>query len=434
LFKSDREGISTKKSRIVFSNRRKGMYYNKIIVILATSYLTMVAMNAEASPAFARQTNLSCATCHFQHFPALNAFGRSFKQGAYTMLGGQSMIQSDNLSLPVALNASLITKLRYQKTNGSAKTTGTNTGELQFPDEAALVIGGRGGENVGILLEASLIAPDADTNFNSFKVHFNSPTADGTNLGAVVFLTDTGGAPYGFELLNTGAQRFMRVAEDRKATSAQQFIGGTGSPGASKAEGVAFVASRNDYFVNLSFWTPDHGSSAVNSFANYLRAAYMPTIGGWDTAIGMQLFSGTAKRVNSTTGLNDDANTDAWFVDGQAQGQLGGKPAGFYVTYGNAKAATNNYFNSNPNDQNALSLLGEYGFIPNKATVYLGYLSGDNGKAANNKDQRVSVGMTWLFAQNIELQLWNTSYSGDAYSPKPASGDNLTSVMLFAAF
>ena len=401
------------------------MKYFKFLInalILTTFVVVIFPSTSEAVPAFARQTNLVCATCHFQHFPALNAFGRNFKQGAYTMVGGQSLISSDNLSLPVALNASLITKLRYQKTNGNDKTKATNTGELQFPDEAALVIGGRGSKNIGLLLEAS------------YKVHFNSTTKDGTNLGAVVFLTDAGGAPYGFELLNTGAQRFMRVAEDRKAIAAQQFIAGTGSPGASSAEGVALVASRNDYFVNLTFWTPDHGSVAVNGFANYLRAAYMPTIGNWDAAIGFQVFSGTAERVNTATGLADDINTDAWFIDGQAQGQLGGKPVGFYFTYGTAKAAANNYFNNNPNDQDALSVLAEYGFIPNKATVYLGYLTGDNGKAANNKDERFSIGMTWLYSENVEFQLWNTSYSGSAYTPTPAGGDNLTSLMLFAAF
>lgn len=392
---------------------------------------------SEAIPAFARQTNMSCATCHFQHFPALNSFGRSFKQGGYTMVGGQSLISSDNLSLPVALNASLVTKLRYQKTNGSDKKVATNTGDLQLPDEAALIIGGRGSENVGLLLEASLKEFGDSSNFNSFKIHFNNPTDGGTNLGAVVFLTDAGGAPYGFELLNTGAQRFMRVAEDRKATAAQQFISGgagKGSPGASDAEGVAFVASRHDYFVNFTLWTPDHGSVAVDGFANYFRAAYMPTVGSWNTAIGFQLFSGTAKRIDTGTGLANDAKTDAFFIDAQAQGQLGGKPAGIYMTYGSAKAVADNYFNSNPNDQNAVSILGEYGFISNKATVYLGYLSGDNGKATANEDQRLSVGMTWLYSQNIEFQLWNTSYRGNAYSPMPDGGDNLTSLMLFAAF
>ena len=403
-------------------------------LILVVFVIVLFPSVSEAVPAFARQTNMTCATCHFQHFPALNTFGRSFKQGAYTMVGGQSLVSSDNLSLPIALNASLVTKLRYQKTNGNDKTKATNTGDLQLPDEAALIIGGRGSENVGLLLEASLKESGDSNNFNSYKIHFNSATDNGTNLGAVVFLTDAGGAPYGFELLNTGAQRFMRTAEDRKAIAAQQFIAGAGSPGASDAEGVALVASQNNYFVNLTLWTPDHGSVAVSNMASYVRAAYMPTIGSWDTAIGFQVFTGTAKRVNTGTGLPDNAVTNAQFIDAQAQGQLGGKPAGLYVTYGSAKAIAGNYFNNNPNDQNAFSILGEYGFIPNKATVYLGYLSGDNGKAANNKDQRLSIGMTWLYTENIEFQLWNTSYSGNAYSPKPGGGDNLISFMLFSAF
>lgn len=349
------------------------------------------------------------------------------------MTGGQSMIEGDFFSFPSTLNASMIFKLRYQKTNGDDLTIAKNTGDLQFPDEAALLIGGRGGEHIGFFLESSLKESGADNNFNSFKTHFNYLIGD-TNYGAVVFLTDAGGAPFGFELLNTGAQRFMRVAEERKATTAQQFIKGIGSPGASDAEGIALVASQNSFFVNATFWTPNHGSAAVKDLAHYLRAAYMPVIGSWETAMGFQLFSGTAERVDTGTGLKDNVDTDAWFVDGQAQGLLGGKPMGFYFTYGAAEAGINNYFNNNPNDQKAWSFLAEYGIKPNRATIYVGYLDGDNGKLVGNEDKRLTLGATWMLSQNVELQFWNTSYSGNAYDPTPAGGDNLTSIMLFAAF
>src|SRR3989337_742017 len=124
--------------------------------------------DAEAVPAFARQTGLSCSTCHFQHFTALNAFGRSFKSGGYTMVGGQSMVEGDMLSMPAVLNASLVTKIRYQKTNGDDDTEATNDGQIQFPDDAALLLGGRVGEHIGFLLEASL--KDGDSNFASFKM------------------------------------------------------------------------------------------------------------------------------------------------------------------------------------------------------------------------------------------------------------------------
>ena len=112
---------------------------------------------ANAVPAFARQTGLACSTCHFQHYPALNAFGRAFKAGGYTQIGGEGKVEGEDLSIPDTLNASLVTKVRYQKTNGKDNnnengSTDTNKGQLQFPDEAALLIGGRAGEHVGFLL------------------------------------------------------------------------------------------------------------------------------------------------------------------------------------------------------------------------------------------------------------------------------------------
>src|SRR3970040_517129 len=100
-----------------------------------------IVPTADAVPAFARQVGQACSTCHFQHFPTLNAFGRAFKAGGYTQIGGQSLIEGDVLSLPSPLNESLVTKIRYQKTSGKDYGTpanengsmGTNKGELQFP-------------------------------------------------------------------------------------------------------------------------------------------------------------------------------------------------------------------------------------------------------------------------------------------------------------
>ena len=154
--------------------------------------------------------------------------------------------------------------------------------------------------------------------FGSYKVHFNYPS-QGTNYGAVLFSTDALGTAYGFELLNTGAQRSQRVAEDRKATSAQQFVGF----GSGEAEGVALVASRREGFVNLSFWTPDHGSVAVDGFAHYLRAALTPKFGEWDAGFGVQYFGGQASRSVASGG---DVDTKGLGLDAQLQGRVGSMP------------------------------------------------------------------------------------------------------------
>jgi hypothetical protein len=392
---------------------------------------------AEATPGYARQTGQACVSCHFQHYPALNAFGRAFKSSAYTMIGGQSMIQGDDLSIPVALNAALVTKIRYQSTNGSDKTKATNTGELQFPDEAILLLGGRAHTNIGFASEISLTAKDAENNFDSFKVHFNNPTEGGNNLGAVIFSTAGQGSGYGFELLNTGALRMQRIAEDRKATSAQQFIG----LGSGAAQGVSLVASNNKGFVNATFWTPDNGSVAVDGLAHYLRAALTPQLGGWDTGFGVQYFGGKAKRTDTTTGLAADKETKGWAVDAQAQGMIGTKPTGFYFTYGQAAklsssdgGTTTSVFNTEVNEKKAWSVLGEVGVVPSRVTLLLGYLNGDNGKTTKNKDNALLIGGTWMVVQNIEVQLSHTSYSGNKYDPKPGGGDNLTTLMLFMGF
>src|SRR3990172_6562467 len=279
--------------------------------------------DAEAVPAFARQTGLSCSTCHFQHFPALNAFGRSFKSGGYTMVGGQSMIEGDMLSMPSVLNASVVFKLRYQKTNGEYyiddednkvnDKIGTNKGELQFPDEAALFLGGRIGEHVGFAYEMGLAGEGAD-NFTSFKMPFVFDVA-GMKLSAIPFNTDALGVSFGFELLNTGAQRTQRAIEHRKDMSAQQYID-TATP----AEGIAFVAANNMGFVNFSLWAPTHTGKDIGPMSQYLRIAATPVVGGWDLGGGFQWWGGTTKLESPASDLAAEKHaTHAWALDAQAQ-------------------------------------------------------------------------------------------------------------------
>ena len=97
---------------------------NKIVFLLA-SVVAAVTFTSEASalPLFARQTGMECAACHFQHFPMLTAFGRSFKAGAFTMMGAQEKVEGDNLSIPAVLNTAILTTMGYQKNNSDPMST-----------------------------------------------------------------------------------------------------------------------------------------------------------------------------------------------------------------------------------------------------------------------------------------------------------------------
>jgi hypothetical protein len=388
------------------------------------------ASESYAVPAFARQTGLACVTCHNQNFPALNAFGRAFKSGGYTLNGAQEQIKGEGLSIPSILNGSLVTKIRYQRTNGDDNTIATNGGEFQFPDEAALLFGGRVSENIGYLLEFATIGEANTTNgkvslFGSYKMAFTKKT-DGVNLLLIPYSSDEGGAGYGFELLNTGATGVHRVGEEREGLMAQQYLG----LGAGPATGIAFVAANPMGFVNLSMWSPIHGSFHAKKLAPYLRAAWTPNFAGWDTGLGFQYYSGSAQ-TRDDAGALVDLVTKGWSIDGQLQGKVGDMPLGVYGAYG--KAPANTVFNSTENQIKAASLHAQLTVLP-QTSLLLGYRAASRGTATDNRDNAVTIGGIYLLTQNLQLQLNHVMRSGNLYNSAQPEGDRKTTLMLFGAW
>lgn len=412
---------------------------------------------ASAIPGFARQTGKACTFCHFQHFPELNEEGRKFKAGGYTDIEGQALVSREGLSLPIVLNASLVASIAYVKTNGGDDPAtpvkdegkiGPNKGELQFPSDASLMVGGRGGEHVGFLLDLSRQSEDSMTSggpqpgsilFANFKVPIVYDV-NGTKLSVVPFTTADQGVAYGFELLNTGALMMQNTFENADKISAQQYIGT-----ANAAQGLAFVAA-NDYgFVNLSAWEAKQGAvDAGLDVSHYIRAAITPHLGEWEFGIGGQYWGGQTEVGDTTNNPVQVLVTKAWAVDAQAQGTIGSMPCGIYLSYGVASGdpggGKTNTFNqdamgsNNPNDKKALSAIAELGVVPNKVTVGLGYRAGDNGAATNSTDNATLLAATLLLAQNVQLQINQTFFSGNAYDPKPTTGNEQTTLVISMAF
>ena len=54
------------------------------LTIFAAFVIGLIPVNSQAIPAFARQTNLACSSCH-SAWPALNAFGRQYKEHGYRL-------------------------------------------------------------------------------------------------------------------------------------------------------------------------------------------------------------------------------------------------------------------------------------------------------------------------------------------------------------
>ena len=403
-----------------------------------SAHRALAAFLARAVPAFSRQTGLGCSACHTQHFPTLNAFGRKFKLDGFTLIGAQAKVEGPRLSIPASLNASIYLKIRAQKTNGTdvAKERSTNSWELQFPDEFALLVAGRVSEHAGFILEGQLAEGGAV--LAGFKMPF-SFRIGGVQGSVIPFTTDGLGASYGFELLNTGAVRNMRFIEGRKDFSAQQYVGT-----ATTASGAAFVAGNRHFFANFSRWAPVHlasseGLASPFPSASYLRVAIMQTVGGWDLGFGGQGWFGSAE-VDDGSGAATvkKIDTKAWAVDGQAQGHVGTMPLGVVLSVARSAAASvsgnGNLFNTGPRDRTAFAVSGELGVLPERGSVLLAYRAGDNGKASKHQDRALTFGGIYMLHQNVQFQLNYTLRSGDAFTPKPAGGSKLLTLMLAAAF
>lgn len=271
-----------------------------LAMALTLVMLMFASLPSMAVPAFARQTGKACSSCHFQHYPTLNEFGQDFKAGGYVDIKAKP-IGGNDLSMADSLYASLFTKLRYQKTNGTdgvdaagVAVKSTHSGEWQLPDEFALLAGGRVGKNIGFLIEGAL-ANGADPLLAGFKI----PAIwefERFRAGVVPFSTDALGASYGFELLSTGAVRNIRVSEHRSETSAQQYVFFQGDAGA--AAGLSFVLYDPLFFVTVTPYTPNHlpgGDSNLGGLnATYLRAAVTPTVAGWALGAGIQAWTGNS--------------------------------------------------------------------------------------------------------------------------------------------
>lgn len=401
-------------------NKSLGIFWRTIGALLPMAALLLLSTPAAAVPSFARQVNAECSACHFQHQPKLTAFGRAFKAGGFSQTS-QEVLGGEGLSLSPVLNASFFIKTRIVDTD-------TGSPQWQVPDEAALLLGGRLAEGIGGLVELS-------DEILSYKVSLTRMLNSGQTVGATVFTTDGLGAAYGFELLNTGVLRNSRPFErsSRPTTSGPlDLSGGT--------TGAALHAYDPDWFAALTFFLPDDRITGAterdtgSDLANYLRAAWTPTLGAWDSGFGVGILTGSAEATDASTGTRTTFEANAWLVDAQLQGMLGDRVFSAYFVYGQGddrQDAGDTVYLHNAGHANAPKAWGldmEYNLNP-RLSVLFGYGSQDNGDSTQSAKNNTVVGLYWKLAQNISLTPSYEHFTGDQASMK-----HRTTIQLETAF
>jgi len=443
----------------------------KVALVLATvAAATVFAPEASAVPAFARQTGMACAACHFQSYPALTGFGKAFKTGGFTMIGSQGKIEGEHgLSIPAELNMAVYMQARYKKTSGTDTASAnnanlsTNSGRIDLPDEFSLFFGGRVAENMGSLTELSLTAGTGAgaTGVAGFKLPIVTEVGD-SKLLVVPFTVGGLGPQYGFDLFATGSTNNGRVIENGVGYSSAMYAG-TGT----NASGAAVVFANEDFHVNFTPWAQganvtNAGGTATTLGGRYIRAAYTPTIAGLETGFGVMSYSGNS--FDGVKNTDPSTKTDALtIVDAQAQGEIAGMPMGIYASWGSAAATSGtavNTYNSGTETKSSLGVLADIGVIANTLNVQVGMMMGKTGHKNQDTneaetDNSVTVGVRYKLHQNAKVAVAYTSFSGSAYDiggsggalegngaawgvgtagAKPGKGNSLLNVILSAAF
>ncbi len=435
----------------------------KIVLSLAgVLAATAFAPEASAIPAFARQTGLACSSCHFQHFPVLSTTGQEFKVGAYTQVSAKGKFKGDDLSIPDTLNAAMLLKARYQKTNGTdaagtVSGTTTNGGQWQIPDEFSLFFGGRIADNgtikIGFMNENNMLGSPSGI-IAGLKVPV-AISLDPVTVQVIPYGTDALGMAYGFEQSSTGMTRGVRWAEHRSDISAAQYTG----LGSGTASGIAYVVSNEMGYVNVSKWSPAFfyvaETTGVQMSNTWVRVAATPTIADWAMHIGIGMASGKGYTDNGITKVE----TKGQVVDVQAQGALGEMETSFYAQYAKSPACTgveSCQFNvtgggvNRVTDRKAITIGGDFSVIPHTLTVGAAYRIANTGvtaaqqlAGAGDKDNSLTVTAVYDLFQNVALHANYSMRNGSSYETTGTNagatavggtGKTLLTLMLEAAW
>ncbi|GAV20067.1 hypothetical protein MMIC_P1029 [Mariprofundus micogutta] len=310
--------------------------------VVAVSAVAVAPTTSEAIPAFARQTGAACLSCHHLSFPALSAFGRSFKAGSFTDVGEQALIEDDHLSITSSVNLTLVLRPNFVSTTTTAAGVSTTSKTADIPTDPAIIFGGRVGTNTGVFVE-----------------FFANDTTGGGNAFANFKLThsmDVGGGKAGISIFSSGFGESYGYETGSTYGQHGGMLGGKGlTAGAatkSSTGGVALFYGNELVNASLSFVTSglvsgrDTFGSGIDTgwkLAPSARVFVTPEIAGMSAGLGILVTSGNTGNANTTLALGlpgTSVKMKRWVIDGQLQGEIGDVGIGFYADYANAAAST----------------------------------------------------------------------------------------------
>lgn len=399
-----------------------GIKYASVMLTLAAGVFSTAA---EATPAFARQMEMNCLSCHSQALTTLNSFGRAFKLSGYSMArGDKSMITGStlNTSIPLAVNAGIGLKANYVSSDDA-----TVRDNLSFPAGSAIFFGGKIAENAGV---NSLWNGDG---LIHFQATFAQPVASG-RAGFSVYGSQGHGPFIATESYNTGLHKELSIFENVARTNAAQVTG----VGSGPASGITAFYGGHGLTIAGGVWAKGYNTIYNNKGLDsdgidqtLFRISYdLPTLAGWDMMVGgfslggsttgkpALLFENTPGAAAPWAGLLTKHETKARGFDLQAQGAIAGMNTQVLLNHvADWKFKVSDVANPalpRPNQEaSATSIEARMMIIPTFG-VSLGYMSFDNKLNANGDYKTASLGLIYNYSENVRFSLERSNIDNKA--------------------
>jgi len=374
------------------------------LAVAAVASVSVAPTTSEAVPAFARQTGAACLNCHFGAIPRLAQMGREFRMGGFRDLAGEAL-EDEHLSIPMAFNASLLMKARIRSYSGDT----TKRTALQWPDESALLFGGRFGEHAGGLQEWDVISGSMLGGKFAYVMDLDAGSV-AFNIGT----SDALGAPSIFNDPSNALSRNTRGIQSR-------IMALNGAPiihNAATGLGVSGYLADSFYFAlgavgGVGGYEAGSGELNLGDMGSYARVAYITEIAGFDTIIGAYTATDNAASSASVAVASDDKVTG---IDFQFQGEVGDHQLGIYMPV--VLSATVGGV-----DRSGFQLYANYN-VSHAAGVQLGFdsYSDDAGKKSS-----IIVGGWYDLAQNIAI---NFEVNANTKTPDVGAETSVTTTAL----
>ncbi|MDX8391759.1 MAG: hypothetical protein R8K53_04230 [Mariprofundaceae bacterium] len=379
---------------------KKMIFSASAFALVAVSSMALAPTTAEAIPAFARQTGAACLSCHFQTFPALTSFGRAFKQGAFTDVGDQALVEDDNLSIPAVLNATVVVRPQVTSVSTYVGATGVTTRAkaISYGDQVVL-IAGRVGTNTGAFVELGGGA------FGNHQL-LNSWDVGDVKVGASYYNTGFG-EDAGVAVSNVWGQHGAVVNHRFVSANHNMFKGG--AVGAGQIAGASVWVANDMGNIQIGLIAPSDGvawgadKNSTHTAAKMGRISTFLELGDYTLGLGGIGVTGDVGSAGQFI-AGKQLEMKRYGLDGSLEGSFGDTEFGIYADYANASkstTATTNEYNASLTDS-----LNGYGLAATVKPLHNVILGVGVGQLKSDIKTTYSVvGLTYEIYQNFEITL-----------------------------